>query len=362
LLNGVKRDGCAVSVFSIADAASHEDAAPWGDVRLNVHCRLGPQAFGYAPRLGAALDASRLDLVHSHGLWMYPSVAAARWAARWRKPLMVSPHGMLDPWAVRNSAWKKRIAAWLYENRHLRQAACLHALNDAEYQAIRAYGLANPVAVIPNGVDLPEPDASPAQPEWAAGLTQARILLFLGRLHPKKGLPSLLRAWARVQREGWHLVIAGWDQGDHEGELWRLAADLQFGDTVRFIGPQFGAEKAATLARADAFILPSLSEGLPMAVLEAWAHGLPVLMTPHCNLPQGFAAGAALEIAPDAERMAEGLTAFLALPDEERRAMGARGRAWMARDFAWDGIARQMAGVYRWLVQGGEPPACVRTE
>ena len=122
----------------------------------------GPRAFGYAPELSRALDAARLDLVHTHGLWMYPSVAAAwRWATRWKRPLVVSPHGMLEPWAVRNSAWKKRIAGWLFENRHLRRAACLHALNDAEYEAIRAYGLTNPVAVIPNGVDLPEPGGSP---------------------------------------------------------------------------------------------------------------------------------------------------------------------------------------------------------
>jgi glycosyltransferase involved in cell wall biosynthesis len=366
LVQGLERDGCAVRVFSVADAATNEDAAHWVDTRLDLHSRLGPRAFAYAPRLGRALDAAGLDLVHTHGLWMYPSVAASRWAARWKRPLVVSAHGMLDPWAVRNAAWKKRLAGWLFEHRHLERAACLHALNGAEYQAIRGFGLSNPVAVIPNGVDLPDAGEPSARPDWAADLDGRRVLLFLGRLHPKKGLANLLQAWASVQRQtperaaGWMLAIAGWDQGGHEARLRQLVEALDLGATVRFVGPQFGPQKAASLAVADAFVLPSLSEGLPMAVLEAWAHRLPVLMTRACNLPEGFAAGAALELADD--RMAEALAAFLALPEAERRAMGGRGRRLAASRFAWDAIAAQMAGVYRWLVEGGERPPWVRVQ
>jgi poly(glycerol-phosphate) alpha-glucosyltransferase len=365
LLDGIRRTGCAVSVFSIADAASDADAAHWGNNALEVHERLGPQAFGYAPGLGKALDAARLDVVHTHGLWTYPSVAATRWTDRWGKPLVVSPHGMLDPWAVRNSAWKKRIASCLFENGHLRRAACLHALNAAEHEAIRSYGLTNPVAVIPNGVALPERGVDFAEPPWAAGLGNERSLLFLGRLHPKKGLTGLLRAWARVRREapalahGWRIVIAGWDQAGHEAELRRLVDALQLGASVRFVGPQFDAGKAASLAGADAFVLPSLSEGLPMAVLEAWAHRLPVLMTRQCNLPEGFTAEAAIEIAAEADRMADGLVAFLGLSADERRAMGERGRALVEKYFAWEGIASQMVEVYRWLTVGGAQPSCV---
>ncbi len=297
---------------------------------------------------------------------MYPSVVASHWASRWKRPLVISPHGMLDPWAVRNSAWKKRLAGYFFENRHLQHAACLHALTDAEYEAIRAYGLENPVAVIPNGVDVPElSDPLPA-PDWASDLDSVRVLLFLGRLHPKKGLANLLHAWMRVLGqvptgvEEWRLVIAGWDQGGHEAELRQLAEALQLNEKVRFVGPQFAAQKAASLARADAFVLPSLSEGLPMAALEAWAHGLPVLMTRQCNLPEGFNARAAIEIEPVPNRMGERLAAFLSLPEAERLAMGERGRRLVKAHFGWEGIAAQMSKVYRWLVNGGEIPAYVR--
>ena len=363
-----KRSGSHVEVFSVDDRFSGSDAPQWGDIELNVSSRRGPRAFGYAPELGEKLEAAALDVVHTHGLWMYPSVAASRWAARDGRPLVVSPRGMLDPWAVRNAAWKKRMAGWLFENRHLRRAACLHALNQGEYEAIRRYGLTNPVAVIPNGVDLPRPGEGPAEPEWASDLQAKQILLFLGRLHPKKGLANLLEAWALVGRQApagvgnWRLAIAGWDQGGHEAELRNMAERLQIGETVRFVGPQFGDEKAASLARAEAFILPSFSEGLPMAVLEAWAHRLPVLMTRQCNLREGFDAGAAMEIAPDAGSIAEGLTEFFGMTEDERLAMGNRGRWLVEERFDWSSAAARMSDVYAWVLGRGERPACVRID
>ena len=128
---------------------------------------------------------------------------------------------MLESWAVRNAMWKKRIAALLYENQHLRQAACLRALTEAEAQSIRSYGLSNPICVIPNGVDLPDLRETNAKSQSA----NHKTLLYLGRLHPKKNISNLIRAWNETfksQRAGgdrWVLAIAGWDQGGYEGKL-----------------------------------------------------------------------------------------------------------------------------------------------
>ncbi|WP_333689109.1 glycosyltransferase [Methylococcus capsulatus] len=362
-----KETGHGVQVFSMADGFSAEDVAHWKDLPVCLLTGRGPAAFGYAPGFGAALDRTGLDLVHIHGLWMYPSVAALRWSRRWNRPVVVSPRGMLDPWAVRNSAWKKRLAGWLYEDAHLRRAACLHALCHAELEAIRSYGLANPVAVIPNGVDLPRRDDSQSPPAWVERVPQdARVLLFLGRIHPKKGLVPLLHAWQRVStlaREApWHLVIAGWDQGNHQAELQALAWRLGLSDRVHFVGPQFHEEKDRSFARADAFVLPSFSEGLPMAVLEAWSFGLPVWMTPGCNLPEGFAADAARKMAPDAESIASELERLFALPDEELRAMGERGHELVERRFTWPRVAAQMIEVYAWVTGRGPQPDCVVTD
>lgn len=341
----------SLSVVALRDPETDRDQSLWGDVdttALRVH---GPRAFGYALGLVRALELSDPDILHVHGLWMYPSVAAIHWS-RGGKPYVLSPHGMLDPWALNNSRLKKRISAVLYENRHLHRAACLHALNRAEAEAIRAYGLRNPVCVIPNGVELPA-SMEPKGPQ------PIRTLLYLGRLHPKKGLPKLIEAWSLVHKEadksGWRLAIAGWDQNGHQADLQALTAKLQVDSSIRFVGSQFGKAKIASFNSASAFILPSVSEGLPMTVLEAWSWRLPVLMTPKCNLPGGAAAGAAIMMEPDPESISAALHRLFSMNDFERESMGMSGRCLVEEHFQWPRIGRQMADVYDWMLGGSRP-------
>jgi poly(glycerol-phosphate) alpha-glucosyltransferase len=259
------------------------------------------------------------------------------------------------------------MVARLYEDAHLEGAACIHALCDAECDAIRGYGLRNPVAVIPNGVDLPDLSALVAEPEWSRLLpTGAKVLLFLSRIHPKKGLVQLIDAWASARRrrvsgiDKWYLVIAGWEQGGHQVELEQRVRALHLEGLVLFVGPQFGAEKAASFRRADAFVLPSYSEGLPMAVLEAWSYGLPVAMTPECNLPEGFAAGAAIRLVPEGDGMVDGLATLFGINEAERHALGQRGRRLVEQKFVWKRIGAEMTEVYRWVLGQAEKPETVR--
>src|SRR5205823_5529228 len=168
------------------------------------------------------------------------SLASHRWHRVTGKPYIIHPHGMLDPWAVRNARWKKRMAYMLYERAHLADAACLRALCDAEARAIRAFGLRNPVCVIPNGVDVPDLLVQRAAP-WGNKFGSRNVLLYLGRLHPKKNLPALLQGWKAARassRAGqeWVLVIAGWDQGDHEAQLRQQARELALEDSAHFPG------------------------------------------------------------------------------------------------------------------------------
>ena len=295
--------------------------------------------------LVTTLKESNSRLFHTHGLWSAPSIAVPTAAQKVGTPWLVSPHGMLDPWALKNSRWKKKIASLLFEKNHLAGASCLHALCEEETAAIRNYGLKQPIALIPNGVSLP--DNFPARKE-----TDQKTLLFLGRLHPKKGLPELLRAWKKLQPAQWNLLIAGWDEGGHEAELRELAKEQT---SITFAGPAFGDDKAALFREADAFILPSFSEGLPMAVLEAWSWGLPVFMTHHCHLSEGFAAGAAARI--DHDDFCRSLTDALA---EDLLTMGKKGRHLAESRFSWEQIAGQMKAVYQWLLGEGAQPGCIR--
>ena len=363
LARNLEVQGEGVTVFGLADSSEEALRASWGDTAIRTATPVPPRAFGYAPALAGLLERSGLDVVHVHGLWMYSSLVSMRWHRRWRRPHIISPHGMLDPWAIRCSAWKKRLAGALYERAHLGRAACLHALSEAELRAFRGAGLTNPVCVIPNGID-PPPCRPSAPPAWADRIGGRRVLLFLGRLHPKKGLANLIRACARVQRHpaarDWALVIAGWDQGGHERELRELVEELSLARFVHFVGPQFEDARTASYARAEAFILPSVSEGLPMAVLEAWSHRLPVLMTEACNLPEGIAAGAALGIEQHVAGIAQGLSELFAMPDPERSRIGARALSLVAERFTWPSIAARMKAVYDWV--GGlaaAPPTVV---
>jgi glycosyltransferase involved in cell wall biosynthesis len=423
-LNAILPD--QVAVYSLKDASSDQDRLQWMPLKPQLHPICGPQAIGYSKSLCTALQLSRCDLLHTQGIWHGSSLAVHLWHSKTKKPYFVSPRGMLDQWAVHRSRLKKRLASFLYEGRHLRDSRCIHALCKSEAVSIRDYGLKNPICVIPNGVDLPE-DFNNSRSDRSS---RPKQLLFLGRLHPKKGLVSAIKAWARLTRihspskrnANWQLLIAGWDQGGHQAELKTLCNELglKFSDipaaefvqhqslpcidkkinshmaagavmtdqplalsehdglfrSVVFLGPAFGAVKDELLRQANAFILPSYSEGLPMAVLEAWAYTLPVLMTDQCNLPEGFSSESAIRICLDrscnsTSRMQDDLGRDMTIPieqslnilmemnDEDLMAMGDRGRALVKRDFSWPKIALEMKGVYEWCAGGGSRPGCM---
>ena len=302
---------------------------------------------------------------------------------------MISPHGMLDPWAVRNSRWKKIPAYWLYERAHLHGASVMRALCESEATSFRTFGLKNPIIIIPNGIDLPEEEKG--ERLKVKGESGKRTLLFLGRIHPKKGLTNLIRAFKQALDDRpssldvpWQLVIAGWDQGGHEAELMKLCEELGLSfshkmhknhkasdqaldarrstlySEVIFWGPAFGDDKKSLLRSADAFILPSFSEGLPMSVLEAWAHGLPVVITPECNLPEGYAADAAIRVETGVESIAQGLDSLFSMSDADLKEMGARGKELVRQKFTWQTVAEEMKQVYDWMLGGGAPPSCVK--
>jgi glycosyltransferase involved in cell wall biosynthesis len=352
--------GVRVETVGISDGTSASGA--WGDVPLRQFDAIGPRSFGFAPRMRRAIAAQPADLLHQHGLWMYSSVACLRWASGGRRPYVLSVHGMLDRWALSHSQWKKKIAGWLFQNRHLQRAACLHALCEAEARAVRAYGLRNPVCIIPNGIDPLESGAVDPSP-WGAAAAGRKVMLFLGRIHPKKGLAPLLSAWAvrrlSAEAKDWVLVIAGWDQDNYQTHLELMTQRLGVGDSVLFVGPQYDAAKAATLSGADAFILPSHSEGLPMALLEAWSRGLPVLMTPQCNMPDGFIHDAAIRIEPRADSIERGLAAMMKMTPDQRRQMGQRGQRLVTAQYTWTSAAGQMKQVYEWVLGSGPLPACI---
>jgi len=355
-----------VEVAGLRDEQTAADLPKWAPLEPRTVPTYGPQTFGYAPALSETIADTEPDVVHLHSLWKYTSVAALRWARRTGRPHVITVHGNLDAWALNHSRWKKQIAGWLYERANLKAAACLKVNTEAEYRAVREYGVDTPICVIPNGVSLP-PESAPSQAPWRDRIaTDQRVLLFLGRIHPKKGLAELIDAWGLLRDrapavvEEWTVAVVGWDDGGHLPELRATTEERELSNDIHFLGPMYGADKHAAFAHADAFVLPSFSEGMPMAVLEAWSHRLPVLLTPECNLPEGPERGAAIETDPVPERLATDLERFLGMPDAEVEAMGERGRALVEEKFTWATVVDQMHDVYRWVTGEAAPPDTVR--
>lgn len=341
LSQALDRQGVAVRVIGLRDADTERDLEAWAPLSPIVVDVAGPAALGHAPGLDAHL--CNTDIVHQHGIWQLWSRAVVRFGRM--GPTMISPRGMLDPWARGNAAWKKRLAWAGWERRNLLRATFLHALAEAEAEAIRAVIPGAPVVVIPNGVTVG------AEPLATKRAVNPRVCLFMARLHPKKGLARLFDQWAvlpQSTRAAWRLEIAGPDEIGALAGLEAQVRALGLGDSVRFLGSLHGEAKADALARASAFVLPSYSEGLPIAVLEAWSAGLAVLMTRACNLPEGFEVGAAHEIGDDPADLAAGL-ARADLPE-----MGALGRALVASRFDWDRIAARHIEVYRGMAQSNQ--------
>ena len=366
LANALARRGTPITLYT----ASCEGGASAEHLLSPPNRCLAPQGWwlgglSWSRHLGRLLRAAmaETDLVHNHTVWMLPNHQSSQAAWRAQVPVLFSTHGTLDAYALRISRWKKRIVAAWFQDRDFRRAACFHSLARGELEAVRAYGLRNPVAVIPNGIDPEAYAVLPGPDDFAAAfphLAGKRLVLFLSRLHHKKGLSLLLPAWRAIsaRRTDWHLVIAGPDFG-YANEIVRMVGDLGVESSVTLTGPLYGAQKLQALAAAELFVLPSFSEGFSMATLEAMACGLPVLITPGCHFPEVAEAQAGLVAEPTVEEIRDALEQMLAGTHAELAAMGSRGRALVCRQFTWEDVARKMQLLYAWIVGGGPRPEFV---
>jgi len=304
-----------------------------------------------------ASEVRAADGIHIHGLWEASTAMASRTARSLGKPYIVSAHGMLEPWALHQKRLKKALYAQFIEHKVISGAACLHALTHAEARQYRAFGAKVPIAVIPNAVDVP----GSISPELFflrfPKLRNRRIVLFLGRLHPKKGLDLLAGSWEKIagRHPEAHLVIAG---PDCEGTKDRLGLALQTAgleSSVTFAGMLGQELKWSALAAAEIFTLPSYSEGLSMGALEAMGAGLPVVVTRNCNMPEVSDHDAGWEIDANEASLTAALGEALDQSPEKNRVMGRRGGDLITSRYNSRHVARAMSEVYGYVLKGISP-------
>ena len=306
-------------------------------------------------RFHALVNAA--DGIHIHGLWEQSTAIAAPTARALRKPYILSAHGMLERWALSNKRLKKQIYAALFERANVRGAACLHALTHAEAADYRRFGAKGPIAIIPNGVTIPPTiDPSLFLSQFPA-LSGKKILLFLGRIHFKKGLDLLIQAWSNLASTfpEAHLVLAGPDFEGTRARIEKLVTEKKLSLSVHFTGMLRHDLKWSALAASEGFVLPSYSEGLSVSVLEAMGVGLPVIVTEQCNLPEVKELDAGWYIQSDVSQLTSAIREFLANSAEANSTIGSRGRDLVLERYNWATVADKMAELYRW-VQGGPSP------
>jgi glycosyltransferase involved in cell wall biosynthesis len=292
------------------------------------------------------------DIVHCHSLWSMINVACGYVVPGKRAKLVTSPHGTLAPHALKRTALIKSVL-WPFQRRLLQKSDLLHATSEAEVEDIRRLGFRAPIAMIPNGTNIPAVLAKRNE--------GPRTLLFLSRIHPTKGLEPLLSAWQQVykQHPDWRLLIAGKGTEEYVTEINSLAGSLKL-ERVEFCGPVYGGAKSQAYIDAELFILPTYTENFGMVVAEALAHGCPAIVgtgAPWAGLIQH---DCGWWTDNDTASLVRTLNSSLALPPERLRKMGDNGRAWMNQDYNWTTLAAKFDISYRWLLGTGDRPEWIR--
>ncbi|MDA0979260.1 MAG: glycosyltransferase [Proteobacteria bacterium] len=307
-------------------------------------CRIrGPGNFGYSPELSQRLYQIEAGITHLNGLWMFPAWATLQWHRRTGRPYCYSIHGMLSPSALSYSKLKKCIAKAAFQLTALEQAGCLHVTSEAELSDCRNYGLKNAIALISPGMKAQSiPDVE-----------KSKIVLFLGRMHPIKGLEALIKAWATAARTDWTLRLAGPGEASYVASLKQQVKALQL-TNVEFIDPVYGAARDRLMAESAMTVLPSASENFGMVVAESLMMGTPVIAS--TGTPwQGLIKHQCGAWVPQNE-LSETIARLTLLEMEELQQMGQRGRSWILDEMNWSNITDKFLTTYRWLLQEADQP------
>lgn len=325
--------------------------------RITAFPVFGPARLGYSPqmlRAAKGMQGRQISVIHQHGIWTSCSYVTSVLRWRYGLPSIIAPHGSLEAWALRRSMCKKALALAVYERKNLYQAECLHVAAEAEIAGLRAFGLAQPVAVIPNGISEAwlnsQGDGSTLRRLLGIS-SDRRILLYLSRITPVKGLPMLLQAINKIRKEftDWILVIAGQDEFDHKAEVQALVRQLDLQNMVTISSALFDQAKRDAFAAAEIFVLPTRREGQGLVVIESLAAGVPVITTRGAPWQDLVTHGCGWWTNISEDGLCEAICDAISRSPEDLSAMGKRGRELARAQYSWAGLAQKTLDLYEWL-------------
>lgn len=319
-------------------------------------------SFGFGTRfrrdLFGFLSKNIPNVMHVHGLWIPATYWATRGAQRYQIPYLMQTHGMLESIALDNNRWKKKFAWSLYQRDALQRACVIVSTSEREAEGIRRLDLRNPIALIPNGIDVERIDIL-NQSKVPVDNKKIRTALFVGRIHPIKGLIDLVDAWAKLRPIGWRVVIAGPDENGHRAQVESRIRERGLIECFQFAGPVDDVEKAALYQTADIFVLPTLSENFGIVVAEALIHKLPVMTTKAAPWQSLETNSCGWWIDIGLEPLVNALSKALSCSPEKLAGMGERGHNLVKNTFSWSLIVDDLLEVYRWVVREGDKPSCI---
>lgn len=343
----IARAGCAVTLLSKAISGAlveeHLKDGVFEQRAVPMSKNFFFDLFAEYRLLQRIFEGGKFDLIHLHGMWSPFLAVAAVFAHRRGIPLVISPHGCLEPWALRNKYYKKLLAMKIYQGAVLQSASLLVATADQELRNLRNLGFKQPIAVVPNGVDV-------GHVTHRGENIGIKTFLFLSRVHPKKGLLDLVEAWAAVRQPGWRIVIAGGDEEGYRAKVEALIRQKGLESDFQFAGFVDGAHKQACFDQADVFILPTYSENFGIAVAEALANELPVITTtgaPWADLVQHRCGW---WVRPGVPGISSALVEAMACDPCALKQMGQRGRQLVLDKYSWNKIGVTAQEVSEWVV------------
>lgn len=364
MMAALSRLGIGISLWSLSDHDGKNEAVRDG-ITPHLFRTVWPKSWWRSPDLARALasNAQEHDMFHIHEIWSYPQYISARTARRRDIPYIMTPHASLEPWRVAQKGFKKSAYLKLLGNTLINHAACLHAVATAEVEGFRKIGYKGPVSVVHNGI-VPEefehlPDPVEAERQWPV-LRGKRVILFLSRLSPEKGLDELIAAWSTVVEKPSYsdalLVLAGPDDRGYSLKVHEMIHRAGVAGSVLLTGMVEGRQKLSLMSRAGIYTLPSYSEGFSISLLENLAAGKPVLITPGCNFPDVEKVGAGFCVEPQRDALADALIQLLDTSPEILRKMGSSGKRLITEHYTWDIAARKIATIYRSILRNEEIP------
>lgn len=357
LVKGLRAQGVAAKIKTVIPRTDSEKQTE-NDAYTDYH-KVDAFPFAWTLRssieLAAALRRSGANdqLFHVHGIWLLANIYATSSFVQAinSTPVIVSPRGMLDQGALQYSRTKKFLFWHAFQKSSLSRAAAFHATSERELNDVRRLGFRQPVILVPNGVDMPHHRSNKEDSE------SSKTVLFLSRIHPKKGLDLLLPAWKKsgLDQTEWKLHIAGTEEGTYLRELKSMSSRLKL-NSVKFLGALFGQQKEDAYRTADIFVLPTRAENFGVVVAEALAHGTPVLTTTEAPWGELETKKCGWVSECSIESLAEQLRVATSTSFDQRVAMGKRGSAWMKEAYSWSKIGEDMALGYEALLEGAAAP------